>query len=227
MAHALPHLWQACDELVIIIQQGQGHVRPPARERFDRPRVHRAILQSLKYERRLDEPGAECIVPQAVFVESEIERPLLSEGVMEERERPFPLPLLHPLRRQEMMSRLREHHGRRHEHQPVDALAKLSSGKDRQRAAKTRADERNRRVAAPADRLVELAQHPRHGHRAEVRTVEIGTDQRLAALTEAILEVFRLRGLRRRGEPVQVEDHSSRWQSFRHRHLISPSPSVL
>ena len=212
---------------MVVLEQRQGHVLPRACELLDRPRIDRAIRHALEDQSRLPEPGAECIVPQAVLVESEIERPLLPESKVEERERPFALPLLHPFRRQQVMSGLREHHSRRHEYQPVDALAKLSRGKDRQGAAKTRADERDGSVAAPADRLVELAQHPRHGHRAEVRTVEIGTDERLTARTEPILEVFRLGGLRRRGEPVQVEDHSSRWQSLRHRHLINPSPSVL
>ena len=149
----LPHLGQACDELVIVVQQGQRHVRPTARKRFDRPRVHRAILQALKYERRLDEPGVERIVPQAVLVEREIERPLLAVGVVEERERPFAAPLLDPLRRQQMMAGLGEHDRRRQQHQPVDALAKRAAARIASVPPRLEPISATGRVAAPADRL--------------------------------------------------------------------------
>ena len=53
-----------------------------------------------------------------------------------------------------------------------------------------------------------------------------------AVLAQPVAELGGLRRLRGRGEAVQVEDvararHSRCWHPGRHRHLMSPSPSVL
>ena len=67
---------------------------------------------------------------QAVLVELVIQQPLGIVRVMKERQRAAPTPFLDALRRQQMMSRLREHDGRRHQHQAIHARA----GSARERA---------------------------------------------------------------------------------------------
>ena len=111
------------DQLMIVLEQRQRHVRPRPRERLDRPRIDRRVVQPLKHERRLRERRVERIVPEAVFVEREVQHPLVVVRVVEERQPAETPPLVDAFRRQQMVAFLREHHRRSQQHQPVDARA--------------------------------------------------------------------------------------------------------
>ena len=145
---------------------------------------------------------------------------------MEERQRAAAAPFLDALRRQQVMSGLREHDGRREQHQPIDEPRVRRRREDRERAAKARSDQRRGRAAGELG--AELLQHSRERQRGKIRLVEVGDAQLDVVLPEPLGEIRHFRRFRRRGEAVQVEDpHSSVWQPGRQRHLMSPSPSVL
>src|SRR6185436_4262433 len=154
--HRVPHQRQTRYQLMIVLEQRQRDIRSASRELLDRAGVHGSVVQALENERRLAELGSERIVPQAVFKERKIERLLFAGAVVKERQRSAAAPLYDPLRRQEVMSRLGEHDGGRHQHQPIDALAKPRRGQDGERAAETRPNQHSWRLTAARKRLIEL-----------------------------------------------------------------------
>src|SRR5437762_8184858 len=72
--HVVPHPRQAGDQLMVVVEKRQRHVRPGACELLYCLIRHRPIVQSLEDERRLREGGTERIVLERVLVEREVER---------------------------------------------------------------------------------------------------------------------------------------------------------
>src|SRR5882762_1476775 len=71
--YVVPDAREARDQLMVIIEQRERGVRPRLHKRLDRPIIDRLVSQSLKDERRLLDRGIERVVPQAVFVERDIQ----------------------------------------------------------------------------------------------------------------------------------------------------------
>ena len=163
------------------------------RKLLDRPVVDRRVTHALKHHRRLGERRLERIVAERVLVERDVERPLFAVGVVEERERAGPPPFLDAFGRQQMMTWLGEHDGRRQQHEAIDAIGEAGRGQNRQRPAEARSDQRRRggRAAGVRQLAVELAQHPGHRERREVRLVEVRAAKRHAQRREPLAEVRR------------------------------------